>query len=50
MVEDLFSTLSGALHNDEVTKGFVYSREDGATLIAATAGMLGRLAKERQLA
>ncbi|WP_435586218.1 hypothetical protein [Micromonospora aurantiaca (nom. illeg.)] len=49
MVEDLFSTLSGALHNDEVTKDFVYSREDGATLIAATAGMLGRLAKERQL-
>ncbi|WDZ84038.1 hypothetical protein [Micromonospora cathayae] len=50
MVEDLFSTLSGALHNDGVTKDFSYSREDGATLIAATAGMLGRLAKERQLA
>ncbi|RQX13370.1 hypothetical protein DDE19_25865 [Micromonospora ureilytica] len=49
MVEDLFSTLSGALHNDEVTKDFVYSREDGATLIAGTAGMLGRLAKERHL-
>lgn len=49
MVEDLFSTLSGALHNDEVTKDFVYSREDGVMLVAATAGMLGRLAKERHL-
>ncbi|MEV0611186.1 hypothetical protein AB0I61_33055 [Polymorphospora rubra] len=49
MIEDLYSTLSGALHDDEVTKEFEYSREDGVALVAATAGMLGRLAKERHL-
>ncbi|NES14602.1 MULTISPECIES: hypothetical protein [Micromonospora] len=48
MVEDLYSTMSGAAHNDEVTKEFTYSQEDGAMLITATAGMLKRLAADRQ--
>ncbi|GAA4578436.1 hypothetical protein GCM10023176_54330 [Micromonospora coerulea] len=43
MVEDLFSTMSGAGHKDEVTKDFEYTREDGEMLIGATAGMLKRL-------
>ncbi|MET8355221.1 MULTISPECIES: hypothetical protein [unclassified Micromonospora] len=44
MVEDLFSTMSGAGHkNDEVTKDFEYTREDAEMLIVATAGMLKRL-------
>lgn len=48
MVEDLYSTMSGAAHNDEVTKEFTYTREDGAMLLTATAGMLKRLAADRQ--
>ncbi|MFF0176073.1 hypothetical protein [Micromonospora profundi] len=47
MVEDLFSTMSGASHNDTVTRDFEYTREDGAMLITATAGMLKRLAADR---
>ncbi|MET8361261.1 hypothetical protein [Micromonospora sp. NPDC005171] len=47
MVEDLFSTMSGASHNDDMTKEFEYTREDGAMLITATAGMLKRLAADR---
>ncbi|MET8088211.1 hypothetical protein [Micromonospora sp. NPDC005237] len=43
MVEDLFSTMSGAGHKDEVTKDFEYTREDAEMLIVATAGMLKRL-------
>ncbi|MEU4556527.1 hypothetical protein [Micromonospora violae] len=43
MVEDLFSTMSGAGHKDEVTKEFEYTREDAEMLIVATAGMLKRL-------
>ncbi|MEV7332111.1 hypothetical protein [Micromonospora sp. NPDC093244] len=43
MVEDLFSTMSGAGHKDEVTQDFEYTREDAEMLIVATAGMLKRL-------
>ncbi|MEV4819961.1 hypothetical protein [Micromonospora tulbaghiae] len=43
MVEDLFSTMSGAGHKDPVTQDFEYTREDGEMLIIATAGMLKRL-------
>lgn len=46
MVEDLFSTMSGAGHKDEVTKDFEYTREDGEMLIVATAGMLKRLSAD----
>jgi hypothetical protein len=42
MVEDLFSLLSGAAHDDPVTQNFTYSREDAVTLIASTAGMVKR--------
>ncbi|MEU8333392.1 hypothetical protein [Micromonospora sp. NPDC048839] len=48
MVEDLYSTMSGAAHADEVTKEFTFTREDGAMLLTATAGMLKRLAADRQ--
>lgn len=47
MVEDLFSTMSGASHNDAVTRDFEYTREDGQMLITATAGMLKRLSADR---
>ncbi|MFE9656997.1 hypothetical protein [Micromonospora sp. NPDC006431] len=43
MVEDLFSTMSGAGHKQGVTKDFEYTREDAEMLIVATAGMLKRL-------
>lgn len=48
MVEDLYATLSGALHDDEVTKTFEYGRADGVALVAAVAGMLGRMAEDQQ--
>ncbi|MBM0226844.1 hypothetical protein [Micromonospora sp. ATA51] len=47
LVKDLFSTLSGALHDDEVTKTFEYSRADGVALVTAVAGMLNRMAGDR---
>nr|WP_147252762.1 hypothetical protein [Micromonospora provocatoris] len=47
-VEDLFSLLSGAAHDDDVTKEFAYTRADGVALVASTAGVLGRLAADRQ--
>jgi hypothetical protein len=47
MVEDLFSTMSGASHNDDVTKEFEYTREDSAMLVTATAGMLKKWAGDR---
>lgn len=47
-IEDLFSLLSGAAHDDDVTKTFTYTRPDGVALVAATAGVLGRLAADRQ--
>lgn len=43
VVEDLFSTMSGAGDKDEVAKEFEYTREDAEMLIVATAGMLKRL-------
>ncbi|MFJ6167262.1 hypothetical protein ACIQH6_19230 [Micromonospora orduensis] len=49
MVEDLFSTMSGASHKDDVTREFEYTREDGAMLITATAGMLKRLSADHDL-
>ncbi|MGY3520160.1 hypothetical protein ACVMYR_28010 [Micromonospora sp. PTRAS2] len=49
MVEDLFSTMSGAGHKDEVTKDFEYTRDDAEMLIVATAGMLKRLSAEHSV-
>ncbi|MET8354933.1 MULTISPECIES: hypothetical protein [unclassified Micromonospora] len=46
MAEDLFSTMSGACHKDDVTKEFEYTREDRATLITATARLLKRLSAD----
>lgn len=46
LVEDMFSLLSGAAHDDEVTKDFRYSRAEATTLIATTAGLLNRLAQQ----
>lgn len=49
--EALFATLSGAAHRPAgAAKGFEYTRQDAAMLIAAVAGMLARLAEERRQA
>lgn len=47
MVEDLYSTMSGASHNDEVTKEFEYTPEDATVLVTTTAGMLKKWAGDR---
>ncbi|MEV4825727.1 hypothetical protein [Micromonospora sp. NPDC049274] len=49
MVEDLFSTMSGAGHADPVTQDFEFTREDAEMLIVATAGMLKRLSVDSSL-
>lgn len=41
-VEETFNLLSGAAHDDSITKDFVYSREGALTLIATTAGLVKR--------
>jgi hypothetical protein len=40
LLEALFSQASGALHNDTVTKDFVYTRAEAETLLTMTAGLL----------
>ncbi|GLY99860.1 hypothetical protein Acsp02_71130 [Actinoplanes sp. NBRC 103695] len=47
--EDLFAGLSGALHKEEGTKGYEYSRAQAVTLIASTSGLVAQLAEERRL-
>jgi hypothetical protein len=44
LVESMFSLVSGAAHDDAVTATFRYTREDAVALIAATAGLVKRLA------
>ncbi|MBC9005076.1 hypothetical protein [Micromonospora aurantiaca (nom. illeg.)] len=50
IVEALFAGGSGAAHRGELGKRFEYSRAEAMTLIAGTAGMLARLAEQRQRA
>jgi hypothetical protein len=47
LTEALFSVASGANHDDEVTNDFTYSRDDAVMIIAAIAGLLGRLQPRR---
>jgi hypothetical protein len=47
LTEALFSIASGANHDDEVTKDFTYGRDDAVMIIAAIAGLLGRLQQHR---
>jgi hypothetical protein len=47
-VEDIFSLLSGAVHDDaDVTEHFTWTRAEADTLIVSTAGMLAQLAETR---
>ncbi|MFI7430712.1 hypothetical protein ACIBPB_27330 [Micromonospora sp. NPDC049836] len=48
IVEDLARALSGAMHKDPVTKTFEYTRGDAVMLVAATAGVLVRVAEQRR--
>jgi hypothetical protein len=48
LTEALFSIASGPNHDDEVTKDFIYGRDDAVMVIAAIAGLLGRLQQHRQ--
>lgn len=45
LVDSLYSLASGANHDDEVTKDFMWSRDDAVMVVAAVAGLLGRLAR-----
>lgn len=45
LVEDIFSLLSGAAHDDQgTTEHFKWTRADAVALVGSTAGLLGRLA------
>ncbi|WP_328647144.1 hypothetical protein OHS58_03790 [Amycolatopsis sp. NBC_00348] len=45
-VEDTFSLLSGAAHDDQgTTEHFTWTRSDAIALVGSTAGLLGRLAE-----
>lgn len=47
LVEDVFSLLSGAAHDDQgTTEHFTWTRADAVALVASTAGLLGRLAEQ----
>lgn len=48
ITEDLFAGLSGALHKEEGTKGYEYSRGEATTLIASVCGLVAQLAEERR--
>ncbi|MEV6831186.1 hypothetical protein [Amycolatopsis sp. NPDC051102] len=48
LVDSLYSLASGANHDDEVTADFVWSRDDAIMIVAAVAGLLGRLAPDTQ--
>ncbi|SCG45803.1 hypothetical protein GA0070619_1741 [Micromonospora zamorensis] len=50
ILEALFAGESGAAHRGELGKRFEYSRAEAMALIAGTAGMLARLAEQRQRA
>jgi len=43
LIDDLYSLTSGANHDDEVTKDFVWSRDDAVMIVGTVAGLLGRL-------
>ncbi len=46
LVEDTFSLLSGAAHDDQgTTEHFQWTRADAVALVGSTAGLLGRLAE-----
>lgn len=47
LVEDIFSLLSGAAHDDQgTTEHFTWTRADAVALVGSTAGLLGRLAEQ----
>lgn len=47
LVEDIFSLLSGAAHDDQdTTEHFKWTRADAVALVGGTAGLLGRLAEQ----
>jgi hypothetical protein len=45
LVEAAYSVLCGAMHDDELTKTFVYTRTDAMTMIALAAGMVRRVSE-----
>ncbi|MEV7801940.1 hypothetical protein AB0O28_03210 [Microbispora sp. NPDC088329] len=47
LVEDVFSLLSGAAHDDEITKDFQFTRAEALALLATTAGLVNRLAQQQ---
>lgn len=47
LIEATHSLLCGAAHDDETTAAFRYTRAEAQTLIAATAGLVKRLAESR---
>jgi hypothetical protein len=47
LVEATYSTLSGASHDDEVTKDFVYTRPEAEALVATTGGLVKRFVTTR---
>jgi hypothetical protein len=46
LVETAYSLLCGAMHDDELTKTFRYTRADAITMIAAVAGLLRHAAEQ----
>ena len=46
LVEATYSLLCGAMHDDELTKTFRYTRTDAVTMIATVAGLLRRVAEQ----
>jgi hypothetical protein len=40
LVEAVYSLLCGAMHDDDITKTFVYTRTDTSTLVATVAGLV----------
>lgn len=48
LAEDLWATMSGSVHNDDVTKEITYTHADAAMLVTVTAGMLKWLATDRE--
>ena len=46
LVESTYSLLCGAMHDDELTKTFRYTRTDAVTMIATVAGLLRRVAEQ----
>ncbi|WP_163014027.1 hypothetical protein [Streptomyces sp. S1] len=46
----LYSQTSGAMHNDAITRGFVYSRAEAETLLAMTAALLRNVPEKTERA